>query len=116
MRLARLTTRWWIAAIAVIGIVLGEGVGIYRLWRRHLDLTERARNHAGMARWYGSYGPAVMSLLEITRGSQEQADLEHIRIILPLHIAYHEKLADKYRRGACYPWLLVEPDPPEPPE
>jgi hypothetical protein len=27
---------------------------------------------------------------------------------------WHEAMADKYERAARYPWLCVEPDPPEP--
>jgi hypothetical protein len=27
---------------------------------------------------------------------------------------HHTLLARKYERAACYPWLPVEPDPPEP--
>ena len=27
---------------------------------------------------------------------------------------YHEALRDKYERAARYPWIYVEPDPPEP--
>jgi hypothetical protein len=27
---------------------------------------------------------------------------------------YHEQMAKKYARAASYPWLPVEPDPPEP--
>jgi hypothetical protein len=27
---------------------------------------------------------------------------------------YHTSLARKYERAASYPWLAVEPDPPEP--
>ena len=29
---------------------------------------------------------------------------------------YHDAMADKYRRGARYPWLPVEPELPEPEE
>jgi hypothetical protein len=28
--------------------------------------------------------------------------------------AWHAALAEKYRQAALYPWLPVEPDPPEP--
>jgi hypothetical protein len=28
--------------------------------------------------------------------------------------AWHAALAEKYRHAALYPWLPVEPDPPEP--
>jgi hypothetical protein len=29
-------------------------------------------------------------------------------------IAYHERMKAKYLRAARYPWLSVEPDPPDP--
>ena len=29
-------------------------------------------------------------------------------------IAYHAAIARKYRHVARYPWLPIEPDPPEP--
>jgi hypothetical protein len=113
MRLPRMTTRRWVAAIMVSGLLMGWGV---RLWRRESYFVARARHHADMAQAYGFWGPIVMGFLKMTEGSQERADLEHMRAILPSHIAYHEALARKYRRAARHPWLPVEPDPPPPPE
>jgi hypothetical protein len=41
---------------------------------------------------------------------------EQRRIVAGLvrKIFYHESLARRYERAARYPWLPVEPDPPEP--
>lgn len=33
---------------------------------------------------------------------------------LTQEIAYHTAMVRKYRHAARYPWLFVEPDPPEP--
>ncbi len=33
---------------------------------------------------------------------------------LPRKIGYHAAMARKYEHAAGYPWLPVEPDPPEP--
>jgi hypothetical protein len=54
--------------------------------RRSAAFAERARHHAQYA--YGS--------------------------TLPIYYSYHRDLAAKYERAARYPWLPVEPDPPEP--
>jgi hypothetical protein len=32
----------------------------------------------------------------------------------PRLIVYYQSLASKYQHAARYPWLPVEPDPPEP--
>jgi hypothetical protein len=33
---------------------------------------------------------------------------------LMARINYHRQMRDKYQRAVCFPWLSVEPDPPEP--
>jgi hypothetical protein len=32
---------------------------------------------------------------------------------MPGKIAYHVAMAEKYQHAARYPWLQVEPDPPD---
>jgi hypothetical protein len=39
------------------------------------------------------------------------------RVVAPWHrkIEYHATMARKYPRVVRFPWLPIEPDPPEPP-
>ena len=100
MRLPRMTTRRWIVAVAVIGLMLGGTIEAYRLAyrlrRRYDDFLDRAQWHSGFvfdwnARW---------------RKNESDATVRRIN--------YHAEMARKYEHAARYPWLPVAPDPPEP--
>jgi hypothetical protein len=48
---------------------------------------------------------------------QERAEsVEEMRAKWKRWADYHAAMRHKYERAAMYPWLAVEPDPPEPPE
>jgi hypothetical protein len=48
---------------------------------------------------------------------REEAELvEGMRAEWKRRADYHAAMRHKYERAAMYPWLVVEPDPPEPPE
>jgi hypothetical protein len=96
MRLPPMTTRQWMAVVAVVGLLLGGSIEIQRLRRRQSDFSDLARWHSGFlfdwnARWR-------------TDASEATAR----------KIAYHVSLARKYEHAALHPWLPVEPDPPAP--
>ena len=113
MRLPRMTTRRWMIAVAAIGLMIGGGVVLKQRRDYFLSLAQShqkevasstARGNALKSRFGGTLG---MTVEEITRlhgdydRMMDRAD-------------HHASLARKYERAARYPWLLVEPDRPEP--
>ena len=91
MRLPRMTTRWWM--VAVVGVFLTVARSVYL--QRQLALRQRAAYHEKIER-----------LVTDTSAAQ-----------VPVNAAIrdrHARLKEKYWRAARYPWLPVEPDPPEP--
>jgi hypothetical protein len=132
MRPLRMTTRRWMVAVVIIGLMLG-GV---RLKHRQSRLLSRAQYHEqraaflpkleSRARIICAEYPAQIAGLEKLRryGGPVRFRLEHFKVQLdrsredlvrlPKKIAYHAAMAHKYEHAARYPWLPVEPDPPEP--
>jgi hypothetical protein len=86
-----------LAAVSVWGL---------KLWRLSTDYATRARRHQAAEALYRLAAVELSSspaLYEQTPGS------------IPLSTAdYHAAMARKYERAAPFPWLTVEPDPPEP--
>jgi hypothetical protein len=91
MRLPRMTTRWWM--VAVVGVFLTAARSVYL--QRQLAHRQRAAYHEKIER-----------LVTDTPAAQVRANAA-IR-------DRHARLKEKYWRAARYPWLPVEPDPPEP--
>jgi hypothetical protein len=87
MRLPRMTTRRWTIAVAVVALLLGA----YVTWHRAVHFIRLAALHAAEA--------------QMIRSSPSDD---------PRLADYHEGLARKYERASARPWLLVDPDPPEP--
>ena len=113
MRVPRMTTRRWMIAVAVVGLVIGGGVWLKQRRDYFLSL---AQSHQKEVASSTARGEALKSRLGCTSGMT-------IEEIMHLHGDYdrmmdradhHASLARKYERAARYPWLLVEPDPPEP--
>jgi hypothetical protein len=111
MRLPRMTTRRWM--VVAFGLMIGGGVLLKQRQDYFLSLAQShqkevassmARGNALKSRFGGTSG---MTVEEITRlhgdydRMMDRAD-------------HHASLARKYERAARYPWLPVEPDPPEP--
>ena len=97
LRRIRMTTRRWMIVVAVVGLLLGGIVGVYRLRQRHDALVYRVWWHR-----------TIVATLK-ARGRASPNDPATPRLLV-----YHESLAHKYQHAARYPWLPVEPDPPEP--
>jgi hypothetical protein len=96
MRLPRMTTRRWMIAVLVFGLGMGAIVGGDQLKRRRNYFLYRARFHAlTVDVWKEAGWPAL-----------DPSDR-------PI-IEYDAAMARKYWRAARYPWLPVEPDPPDP--
>ena len=96
MRMPRMTTRRWLIAVLVLGLGMGAMVGGVRLKRRRDSFLARARFHA----------QTEAACREAGRPAPDPSDW-------PI-IEYDAAMARKYRRAARYPWLPVEPDPPDP--
>ena len=89
----RMTTRRWMVAVAIVGIVLGVTI------ERHNRFRKIADYHQG----------EIMKLarrLAAFAGSSDHP-------LIP-RLDSHESMRLKYEHAARYPWLPVEPDPPEP--
>jgi hypothetical protein len=107
MRLPRIRLRTLMIAVAAIGLSIGGTIEAVRLVRLSRSYSDRAASHAAY-----------------DRGWRAMADEYGADYRLPTHDArtislrevtdFHVKLRLKYERAARYPWLPVEPDPPEP--
>jgi hypothetical protein len=114
MRWPRLTIRRLMAAMALIGIIIG-GVQFFRLRRHYLD---RADDHARMAAYFVSSPESILYW-----EARWSAQFEGKRPPYPWSsgppyvaaiVAHHTSMKAKYEYAARYPWLTVEPDPSEP--
>jgi hypothetical protein len=92
-----MTTRQLMSVVAVVAVSLGGIAGSQRLRQRRDEFADRAQWHREIvAAWNAKWRPAPSG------GYPLQL------------VSYHAAMARKYRHAACYPWLPVEPDPPEP--
>ena len=112
-RIPRMTTRRWMIAVAAIGLMIGGGVWLEQrrdyfltLARSHQKevATSTARGKALKSRFGGTSGMTNEEIMHIHRDYDRMMD----------RADHHASLARKYEHAAGYPWLLVEPDPPEP--
>jgi hypothetical protein len=118
MRLPRMTTRRWIIVVAVIGLMviglmLGSGVWLKQR-RDHFLLL--AQSHQKEVASSTARGKALKSRFGRTSGmsNEEIMDLQRDYDQMIDRADHHASLARKYEQAARYPWLPVEPDPPEP--
>jgi hypothetical protein len=102
MRRPRFSLRLAMALVAVVASGLGSYVGIES---RRLTLLGLAEAHRSQMIAWEEVGPS--------EASRKRFDLAGREVSLKAH-RWHEVLAKKYERAARYPWLPVEPDPPEP--
>jgi hypothetical protein len=90
--------RWWwevlmnlprfrIRMLMIAVAMVAFGLATIVFYRRSQNFTSRAQDHE------------VAFVISCTT---------------PEYVSFHSALAEKYRRAARYPWLPVEPDPPEP--
>jgi hypothetical protein len=105
MRLPRMTTWRWMVAVAVVGLLMGAAIGGVRLKQRRDLFLALGTNHAQQEAHYGR---------EMLIRVEPDTHLVVQEYVCPGHVDYHARLARKYERAARYPWLPVEPDPPEP--
>ena len=126
MRLPRMTIRCWMILVAAVGCLLGVA-GMVRKSRRMIARAEfHARERLAMDRvtdgrrifegvatalLYRRPGEGSMGTV---RFDERDALAEQLRASWQRRADYHAAMRRKYERAAMYPWLAVEPDPPEP--
>jgi hypothetical protein len=121
-------------AVAVVAVTMGGFVGARAVWQ-HIVALDRVRYHTGMEgmwRWLDPLGrdqsqetdhlvELISEERRITGDVRLYEDLrasldEYRRVASLLHrkMEYHAAMARKFRYVVRFPWLPVEPDPPEP--
>lgn len=113
----RMTTRRWVAAVAVIGLMIGLMIGGgVRLKQRGDYLLSLARSHQKEVASSTARGEALKSRLGGTSGMSDEEIMHLYRTYERMmdRADHHAAMARKYERAARYPWLPVAPDPPEP--
>ena len=104
MRLPQMTTGRWMIAVAVVALLMTGAFEVERARRRADEYRMLAARYA----MYQAFSLAEVKLYRenhfIQLETRERARASH-----------YGALAAKYQRAARYPWLPVEPDPPEPP-
>jgi hypothetical protein len=126
MRLPRMTTRRWMIAVAIVGLVLGGSLELVRLRRLSHEYAGRAINarralaNARMSsgwnheRWLAECRRIEESERKWTTGYPMSTGRPFRPSVARAYIAYWEPIFSKYERAAAYPWLPLEPDPPRP--
>ena len=111
MRLPRMTTRRWMIAVAVVAVMLAASA----LFRRHLSLRERDDYHARREGDLASRARGLGQLaLDFADRIPETAAYWRAYAAREAEIGtWHARLKEKFRHAARYPWLAIEPDPPE---
>jgi hypothetical protein len=93
----RFSLRWMMIGVAVVGIMLG-----FEITRR------RQEGFLSMARLWDNTEFTSRQAADSTPGPHGDP------VAMRRLAEYAHNLRMKYERAARYPWLPVEPDPPEP--
>jgi hypothetical protein len=112
MRLPRMTTRRWMMAVAVVAVMLAAPA----IFRRHLSLRDQGDYHARMEGVH-TYQARMIGQPTLDFADREPGIAAEWRTYAAFEAeigAWHARLKEKYRHAARYPWLAIEPDPPEP--
>ncbi|MHB1557700.1 MAG: hypothetical protein ACYC61_09490 [Isosphaeraceae bacterium] len=97
-----MTTRRWMIAVAAVALLLGL---VAETARRRSHYLRLAAHHQELSRRNGSiFGGGVMIRSNPMTRKSDMTSLPKIE--------HHERLAEKYRLAACFPWRTLEPAPP----
>jgi hypothetical protein len=114
MRLPRpqITIRRLMIAVAIVGVLMGGLIEWNVLRQRALFYRKRARDHADMemSLRLTAEGPGGTNRVDISPGPGAPSNPFPILVV----IDHEARLRRKWEEAARYPWLPVEPDPPEP--
>ena len=100
----RMSTRRWMVAVALVGLLMGAGIGGARLKERREYFLFCAQYHANQETWWGTYRQRLITFWE-RRGGLERPSLKAIVDNLPRVIAYHAAWRSQVR--ACRPLSLA---------
>jgi hypothetical protein len=101
MRLPRMTTRRWMIAVVLVGVSIQAIRWHVKASRAYLRTAElRAASKSFRTIVVAGKGP-----VRINRRGE---------LISPERERWYAATSDKYYRAAFFPWLPVQPDPPEP--
>jgi hypothetical protein len=122
-------------AVAVAALVMATAISGYRLKQRRDHSLASARYHNLRELWLRQHEAHLRQVVQAAYHSirmaadhpgkgEVQPDLtyqnaaarllEEKALLASRRVEYHAAMARKHQRIARYPWLLVEPDPPEP--
>jgi hypothetical protein len=114
MKLPRLrfTIRRLMLAVAIVGVLMGSLVEWNVLRHRASLYRKRAQDHADMetSLRFTAEGPGGTNRVDISPGPGIPSKPFPIQVV----IDHEVRLRRKWEKAARYPWLTVEPDPPEP--
>lgn len=102
----RITVRWLMITVAVVATLIGSVQLIRRRGQFLLHATFHESQERKFQRDIDSPPPGRASMSLATREEHERHD--------QARVSYHRDLGRKYEQAARYPWLTIEPDPPEP--
>jgi hypothetical protein len=110
----RFTVRRMIVAVAVIALAFW----MVRLWAARQLYLQKAAKHAGF-RANVLRSPNSIAYWESRWTDQREGKPARYPWpagppFVPALAKYHDAMRMKYERAARYPWLPIEPDPPEP--
>jgi hypothetical protein len=114
----RRTTR--LIVLATLILVAGGYAAVRTASQRANRFRQRAQFHARRA---AMFQKSIVSKELAARGCEAYGGERMLRVAseyraevkLCVKLAdYHARLIPKYERAAAYPWLPVDPDPPEP--
>jgi hypothetical protein len=120
VRLPRMTTRRWMIAVAVGGLLVGEFVRLRRLSREYTGRAINASRRLGYARMSAAWSHErwLGECQAIDQSNRKYAPFQMGHPLPPelarKRVAYWLPIVSKYERAARCPWLPVEPDPPVP--
>jgi hypothetical protein len=103
MNPSRLTLRHLLFLVTLAGLALG----LSGWMRRRAEFSSRTAYHAKQYR-------VLLAHLAGARGMRRGRGMASPDPSELASVRYHFKMAEKYEHAARYPWLPVEPDPPEP--
>jgi hypothetical protein len=111
--LPRMTTRWWMVAVAIVATLLAAKVHLSRVADQYRAIAKHHQSQSFAVssgkQWSGSLDDH--SYMDVGTGDPNAEELKGRELAVFL---WHFKLCNKYEDAALRPWLPVPPDPPEP--
>lgn len=115
MQFPTMTTRRWMAVVAMVAILTAIGVEVSRLFRLRGAYQERAFHFATMVSQFESIAKDSHPRLRGTVILEVEGKERSIEISAVALMSHYVRLKEKYERASQQPWLPVAPDPlPEP--